>query len=438
MKNDPFFLKEINKYLKKNAQGMSPEEMPDLDLPEVKRHVEIPLYYLKSSRTKGDGGSYFTLDYELFYALAKSNLMSSYSRPNGPFTASDIKVISQIMKDAWNKDQLPAVGVSHSVGKEIGGELQFSPMDSWKDFTTVEGFNIVTTNPTLKLLDADEERKVGFMALNGEMAIDDESFGKSEVMYLEGRMHIDQIHELRNISHNLDDDNRPELDKNYKEWKDRYEEASRRAIEAYYPPDAIPDEQPTNEIEIPFGADIDLVDSGKATYRSPDEDEMNDDIDYERELERRASADLKVLYELGKIASRLDAAGKFEDADAIDRVMVRLADTSSPITHTDSSGKVWTQIGPVEPHGMGSMKGQFIEWKDNLGNRSRFLKGTLPGSTSGKLKSKQTSEPGMLERGMNLVNKEVGNVKNMFSDKPLYEKVSPEGAQKANEWFSKL
>jgi hypothetical protein len=147
---------------------------------------------------------------------------------------------------------------------------------------------------------------------------------------------------------------------------------------------------------------------------------------------------LEVLHELEKIAARLDAAGRYDDADAIDKAMIRLADSSTPVTHTDSTGKVWTQVGIVDQQGMGGMKGTFVEWKDDRGNRSRFLKGTLPGPTTGKLEVKKPHQPGMLERGMNFINNEVENTKHMFSDKPLHEKVNQQGVQESQEWMNKI
>jgi len=187
--------------------------------------------------------------------------------------------------------------------------------------------------------------------------------------------------------------------------------------------------------EEPVGSDIDLITNEGSPYESPDENEIIQDIDDERWLEARSN--LLLLATLQKVAARLDAQGKYNDADAIDKVMIRLSQ-ETPVSHTDSEGKTWTKIGPVYQTGMGGMKGRFIEWKDQDGNSSRFLKGRLPGPTTGHLNIKEPKEPGLIERGMDFVDKEVGDFKNMFSDKPLHEKISPSGARNSSEWFNNL
>ena len=99
---------------------------------------------------------------------------------------------------------------------------------------------------------------------------------------------------------------------------------------------------------------------------------------------------LEIIQELEKIATFLDANGHYDDADAIDTVITRIA--KEPETHTDSSGVVWTKIGPVPmPRG-------YIEWSDTRGNKMRVEPGKLPYSAELKVREPMKPKPVIVKK----------------------------------------
>lgn len=349
MKSDTLFIEEFEKFMIKNAQVDQRElsELNDSDLPQVERYDNIPYYYLKSVRDAGETGFYLSLDSGIFHALRKGGFLSSDATEKGPFTAKDIRAVSELMKASWSMGGNSPISMDdEEVQKMIGKEMQTTNMAQWGDLTTVNGFSIVQTNPTLKMLGLDEEKEIGFLGLNGMLAIQDESFGEVEVEYLMSEMAENQRRELHNLRVYTDDDTLEGLDNHGDKWRERYDEAVSRAIEERYPSDEFPEGEDVGSLETPMGAEIDLVPSPEDYFELSEEERVEKDnypiapgsqeprpatapwstptpsLDYDV-VKKRSELDL--LITLQKIAGDLDSQGKYADADAVDRAIRKLA-----------------------------------------------------------------------------------------------------------------
>lgn len=356
MKNDKIFVNEFDKVFRKKAKLSKKAQHRGKGV-RVVRHRTPPLYILKANTSKGKGNYFFNLDDVLFEKLKGLDLLSDNAKhTSGPFTADDLKRISDYLSSLEVGSQLPKIELSEDVQSQIAREIQKEPMDTWSEFSSVNWFDIVRVDPSLMMLglmakDRDvgneilsSQESVGKLFLNGYLIINDpESFGTTIVEYLRA----DDSQEYRDVLKEKPDlyfyyHNEEKYQEDVEKWKkkvektlekekEKFHEYVEEHVKQYYPPDLIPDEGVVDEREIPVGADIDLMSGMELEdiffddFEYPDDDDNEEfDDDDETEEANKKESTLKVISKLLKLANSLDERGMHKKADALENAVRKL------------------------------------------------------------------------------------------------------------------
>ena len=340
----------LGKVIKASLED-APSYWYDKDLPSIEKHKETPFYYIKANRAigEGDGAVFFGLQDSVYHTLKSLGGLSKESEsPQGPFTAEDVRVIASIISDYLKKDFKSVVfpELGEDVKKMIGKEFMSLTQEDWPLASTIIGFEIIKYNPILSLFGkAGEGERVGEISIDGQITLaDPESFGESFTEYLPGRYPASFYGSLRGLDPEVD---REKIEQSEELWRRKTEEAKRRAIEKDFPPEEFREEGPVSDLEIPMGKEIELIENPEHYNFSGDSSMINrykKDLEYgrsfrtqrefpyedskERELMENyidIYSSVNLTKDLVKLANNLDAKGLRGEADALDRVIKKLA-----------------------------------------------------------------------------------------------------------------
>jgi hypothetical protein len=336
----------------------APSYFENSDLPLASKHKEPALYGIIANRAigRGEGTVFFALQESVYNNLKAQKLLSDESdSPMGPFTAKDIEVIASVISDSLKKDFRSVIfpELDEDVKKMVGKELMSIPQEEWSRASMVVGFEIVKYSPGLSALGLQgEAERVGTISILGEIQIKDkETYGKEISEYVTHDLPDSYYSELRRVKDEevyLEPEEHKELlDRFYKKWNKRHDEAKRRALERDFIPEDYSKEGPVSEFEIPIGKDIENIESpphynfeGDQGYLGQTENDLRfgrsyrgrysdkgyglEDKDY-YEFYLDSQSSLKIKSDLVKLANHLDQKGFRGEADLLDRLLQKWA-----------------------------------------------------------------------------------------------------------------